>query len=120
MPVQILPIDIPLYNHQRPDAIILSGDMFIQACKDISSTWSKQLQTIYWDATTTLPEEVILNIRQIQESSDDDDTSSFPGLLHLCIDYIEQTSEEKEYNLLNNFHDTPTFEHARRMTFFSE
>jgi hypothetical protein len=73
-----------------PDAIIESSEMFREACAYISSTWSKKLRTIYWDASTCFPEEIIVNIRKIQE----EDTSGtnqmqFPGLENLWIDYRE-------------------------------
>lgn len=100
----------------RPDAIVHSREAFLQACNDISSTWSKRLRTIYWDATTTFPEKVIFNIRQIQESDDD---NHLPGLEHLCIDYVEKRDDEKNYR---RYHTgtTSAFEHARRITYFRE
>lgn len=92
--------------------------MFLQACKDVSSTWTSRLRTIYWDATTAFPECVILNIREIQESTAKDGVSGFPGLENLCIDYVERTTDDskragkrREFRWFN--------EHARRMTFFS-
>lgn len=92
--------------------------MFIQACSDISSTWSRRLQTIYWDASTTLPEQVILNLRRIQESEGDSETCHCLGLEHLCIDYSEITNEES-HRKLNEDNELDS-EHARRMTFFGE
>jgi hypothetical protein len=94
--------------------------MFLQACKDISSTWSKRLSTIYWDASTTFPVEIMLNIRRIQEACNDTETSAFPGLEHLCIDFVERTMEERETAESVDYENSDTFEHARRMAFFRE
>ena len=49
--------------------------------------WSRKLHTIYWDASTSFSEDVILNIRRIQETKVF--YSQFPGLQNLWIDYFE-------------------------------
>lgn len=72
----------------RPDAIIKSSNDFLQACADVSKTWSRKLFTLYWDASTTLPKQIMLNIRQIQEE-EDGPCSSYPGLRNLWIDFYE-------------------------------
>jgi hypothetical protein len=62
---------------------------------------------------------VILNIRQIQESADDDKTLNLPGLQFLCIDFVERTMEEA--HIRTHLYDDSSFcEHARRMAFFRE
>lgn len=120
MSIPALMMHLPTFSCTSPDAIIDSRETFLQACKYISGTWSKRLQTIYWDATTTFPEGVIDNIRQIQECSNDGETvADLPGLQHLCIDYIERTMEEEEINMHAEGSES-SWEHARRMSFFRE
>lgn len=68
--------------------------MYRQACKEVSGMWSRKLRTIYWDASTSFSEDVILNIRRIQETSSS--YKDYPGLQSLWIDFFE----EKKYGAI--------------------
>lgn len=56
----------------------------------MSKTWSRKLTSIYWDASTSLPDQVILNIRHLQEESMEETLYETSGLQHLWIDYYEE------------------------------
>lgn len=73
--------------YKRPDKIVSSRGNFLQACADVSNTWSLKLQTLYWDASTSLPDQVILRIRQIQEA-EDRGPEVLAGLQNLWIDFF--------------------------------
>lgn len=79
----------------------------------MSKTWSRRLQTLYWDASTSLPEQVILNIREIQEAEDD---RMYPGLQHLWIDFYEDVMDNQTNQLYTRVRSEAIFSESFNAT----